>query len=162
MFASVKYIVFSILFFLSIQLHAGDTITGNWRGTIIGHTDNKDYFIRATIDSVKKDQFTIRMKIFSGDYIGEFLLHTTRRLENRLYIDTFTRVNEFPYSIPYINECFTGYFQVKKGKITELDLYRNAIYRHVEDFKNKDTAGNYIPDFECFTSVELHPTRRSP
>lgn len=157
----MKKMTFIILFFfIAATALANDTIIGKWRGAIIGHTDNKDYFINAQIDSIKKDAYSIRLKIFSGDYAGEFLVNTTLRYKNRLYIDSLTRINEFPYSISHIMDCFSGYFLLKhdNANICELDLYRNPIYRKLDDFKNKDTSGNYIPDFECFTSVLLHRT----
>lgn len=156
-----KIVVIFVFFFLLSGLFANDTITGNWRGTIIGHTDNKDYFIRAIVDSIKKDNYSIRLKVFSGDYSGEFLLHTILRNENRLYIDSFKAISEFPYAVPHIQDCFTGYFLIKKesNNTCELDLYRNAIYRKTEDFTNRDSVGNYIPAFECFTSVLLRPSK---
>jgi hypothetical protein len=164
--------IFVIIIFIAISGHvfASDSIVGNWRGTIIGHTDNRDYFINARIDTavavnlkdklvIKKGEYFMRLKVFSGDYTGEFLLSTNLRYENKLYIESFLKITEFPYSIPHIEDCFTGYFMVKRAdsKINELDLYRNPIYRNLEDFKKKDSSGNYIPDFECFTTVLLHP-----
>ena len=156
----------NILYFLFFSFlinyaAANDSLVGKWRGTVIGHVDNKDYFINATIELQKKDKYLLRLKMFSDDYIGEFLLNTTLKNTNRLYIDSFQIVNEFPYGIAHIQDCFTGYFLVRKqpNQFYELDLYRNAIYRNTIDFVNKDSAGNFIPNFECFTSVLLHATK---
>lgn len=140
---------------------ANDSLVGKWRGTIIGHVDNKDYFINTNIVLQKKNTYYLQMKVFSNDYEGEFFLFTTLKNNNRLYIDSFKIVNEFPYAIPHIQDCFTGYFLVRRqpNQLYELDLYRNAIYRSTGDFVNKDTSGNFIPNFECFTSVLLHATK---
>jgi hypothetical protein len=140
---------------------ANDSLVGKWRGTIIGHVDNKDYFINTNIVLQKKNTYYLQMKVFSNDYEGEFFLFTTLKNNNRLYIDSFKIVNEFPYAIPHIQDCFTGYFLVRRqpNQLYELDLYRNAIFRSTGDFVNKDTAGNFIPNFECFTSVLLHATK---
>ena len=139
-----------------------DSIIGKWRGTIIGHTDNKDYFINAKVDSVSKTEYIIQLKVFSGDYVGEFVLNTTLKEQNKLYINSFKKTSEFPYTIPHIEDCFTGYFKLKRDASVQymLDLYRNPVYRKIEDFTLKDTAGNYTPTFECFTTVELHPTEK--
>ncbi|MDB5226251.1 MAG: hypothetical protein JWN78_444 [Bacteroidota bacterium] len=151
--------ILSFFFLISISF-ANDTLTGNWRGTIIGHTDNKDYFLNAEIESSGKDEYAMHLKVFSGDYIGEFLLNLSLKNQNRLYLDSFRVVSEFPFSIPHISDCFTGYFLVKRDDhLCELDLYRNALYRKTQDFVNRDTAGNYIPNFECFTTVLLHPVK---
>jgi hypothetical protein len=124
----------------------------------MGHTDNRDYFINAEIDSIKKDGYSIRLKVFSGEYSGEFLLTTELRNSDKLYITGFKKLSEYPYALPHISECFTGYFLWKKetSKTFTLDLYRNPVYRSTDDFTSKDSAGNFIPDFECFTSVLLH------
>lgn len=156
----MKKLIIILFFFLVKISFSNDTLIGNWRGTIIGHTDNKDYFLNASVESSQKDKYVIHLKVFSGDYIGEFILSTTLKHQNRLYLDSFTIVNEFPFSIPHIRDCFTGYFLVKRDdKICELDLYRNALYRKIQDFVNRDTAGNYIPNFECFTTVLLRPVK---
>ena len=146
---------------ISVTSYAEDSITGKWRGTIIGHVDNKDYFINAEIAFLKKDEYTIRLKIFSGDYVGEFLLSTTFKNTNRLYINNFKKINEFPYPFKHIEDCFTGYFLIKKegNNLAVLDLYRNPIYRNIIDFTDTDSAGNYIPSFECFTSVLLRSVK---
>ena len=139
-----------------------DSIIGKWRGTIIGHVDNKDYFINAIIDTISKSEYTIQLKVFSGDYVGEFILNTTLKNQYKLFINSFIKKSEFPYAVPHISDCFTGYFQLKKDATTQymLDLYRNPIMRKMEDFTLIDTAGNFTPSFECFTTVELFPTEK--
>ncbi|MFN8281659.1 MAG: hypothetical protein U0U67_00490 [Chitinophagales bacterium] len=156
-----KILAIAILLITIKVSFANDSLTGKWRGTIIGHVDSKDYFINTTIESQKKDKYTLFLKVFSDDYEGEFLLNTTLKSNNRLYIDSFQIVNEFPYSIPHIQDCFTGYFQFKKdeNQLAVLDLYRNAIYRNTNDFIKTDTSGNFIPNFECFTTVLLRATK---
>jgi hypothetical protein len=151
-----------LLFAFGLKSYAAiceDSIAGKWRGAIIGHTDNRDYFIYADVDSVRKEEYAFRLKIFSGDYSGEFVLATVLRENGRLYISDFRKTNEFPYSIPHMEDCFTGYFQIRRDTVSGyvLDLYRNAVYRTTDSFTHRDTAGNYIPDFECFTSVLLRP-----
>ena len=157
----MKQLLFIVLFGLSIHLFANDSLTGKWRGTIIGHADNKDYFLNAEINFAKDNKYTVRLKVFSGDYVGEFLLTTTLKNTNRLYIDTFQKVSEFPYAFQHIEDCFTGFFKINKtdNGLSELDLYRNPIYRMFEDFTNKDSAGNFIPTFECFTSVLMRSAK---
>lgn len=135
-----------------------DSIEGKWRGTIIGHVDDRDYFLNATIKHDKDLNYTIELKIFSKDYTGNYLLKTTLN-KNKLYINSFEKLNEFPTEVLHFEDCFTGYFQLKKNekKMPELDLYRNPVYRYTYTFRTKDSAGNLIPDFECFTSILLHP-----
>ncbi len=141
---------------------ANDSIVGKWRGAIFGHVDDKDYFINSTIQLVKDSSYTMQLKIFSKDYVGEFLLHTSLKNKNKLFIDSFIKINEFPIVYAHIEDCFTGYFQLKKSdkNIEALDLYRNPIYHKSEDFTKKDTTGELMPSFECFTSVLLHPTKQ--
>lgn len=148
-------------FFISGASAATDSIAGKWRGTIIGHTDNKDYFLNADISPVKNDEYAVKLKIFSGDYAGEFLVNTTLKNGNRLYINSFQKLSEFPFSFQHIEDCFTGFFMIKKGErnLSELDLYRNPIYRNIDDFTSKDSAGNFVPAFECFTSVLLRSVK---
>ena len=90
-----------------------DSIIGKWRGTIIGHVDNKDYFINAIIDTISKSEYTIQLKVFSGDYVGEFILNTTLKNQYKLFINSFKKMSEFPYAVPHISDCFTGYFQLE-------------------------------------------------
>ncbi len=153
----MRIFVFTFFIVLSFLVKANDSLQGSWRGTIIGHTDNKDYFLNASITLREKENYTIRLAIFSEDYRGEFLLQTKLKEGNKLYIDNFESLNEFPYTLPHIRECFTGFFLIKKeqSEICELDLYRDPINRRLKDFIHKDSMGNYIPDFECFTSVLL-------
>lgn len=151
--------VILLLFFTNYSI-ANNNIVGKWRGSIFGHVDDKDYFINATIKSVKDSSYSIALKIFSKDYIGDFLLKTTLKNKNRLYIDTLIKVNEFPLAYLHIEDCFTGYFQIKtdQQKLVSLDLYRNPIYRNIDDFVARDSSGDFIPSFECFTTVLLNPT----
>jgi hypothetical protein len=155
-----KILTIVVLIFLAHFSFAGDSIVGKWRGAIVGHVDDKDYFINAAIKWVKDSTYSVQLKVFSKDYTGEFVLNTTLKNKNKLYINSFTRLSEFPTTYAHIEDCFTGYFQWKqpRNNIEELDLYRNPIYRKIEDFTVKDTAGEFLPSFECFTSVLLHPT----
>jgi len=148
------------LFLFSVNMFANDSITGKWRGSIIGHVDDKDYFINAVIKSVKDSDYTVQLKVFSKDYTGKFVLNTTLKNKNKLYINSFEKVIEYPIAYLHIEDCFTGYFQLKKsGKnVQEFDLYRNPVYHKIEDFTSKDSSGNFMPAFECFTTVLLHPT----
>ena len=158
----MKKILIAVFLLICINFsYANDSLIGKWRGTIIGHVDNKDYFINTNILSQKTNNYILRLKMFSDNYVGEFVLYTTWKNKQRLYIDSFQVVSEFPYGIQHIQDCFTGYFQFKKdeNQLPVLDLYRNAINRSTNDFVNKDTAGNYIPNFECFTSVLLRATK---
>lgn len=141
------------------QAKAGDSITGRWRGSIIGHTDNKDYFIRAKIDSFGVARYKMRMKITAAGYTGEFWVYNTLQQGNKLYIDSLQRISEFPKALPHLLDCFSGYFLLKTDSLDqrELDLYRNPVYHRTEDFTLKDSSGDLMPDFECFTSVLLHP-----
>jgi hypothetical protein len=154
----MKYLFIIIfIFFNSTFSYAEELISGKWRGVVLGHVDNRDYFINATVKQLKSDTFEIQLKLFSGDYAGEFLLHTTLKNGNKLYINRFKSVSEYPYVYPYVSTCFSGYFQLNQKNGKELDLYRNPIYRKTEDFTKTDATGNYIPEFECFTSVLLKP-----
>lgn len=155
-----KILTIAVLIFLAHFSFAGDSIVGKWRGTIVGHVDDKDYFINAAIKWLKDSSYSVQFKVFSKDYTGEFVLNTTLKNRNKLYINSFTKLNEFPKAFTHIEDCFTGYFQWKQpaNNIEELDLYRNPVYRKIEDFTVIDTAGEFLPSFECFTSVLLHPT----
>ncbi len=155
-----RFFIIFFLFFFANYSFASDNIVGKWRGSIFGHVYDKDYFLNANIKLVKDSSYSIALKIFSKDYSGDFILKTTLKNKNKLYIDTLIKVNEFPLAYLNIEDCFTGYFQIKtdKQKIVSLDLYRNPIYRNIDDFVARDSAGDFIPSFECFTSVLLHPT----
>jgi hypothetical protein len=158
----IKIFVMIALLFLANSSFANDSIVGKWRGAIFGHVDDKDYFINAAIKLIKDSTYSVQLKVFSKDYTGEFILNTTLKNKNKLYINSFTKLNEFSKAYAHIEDCFTGYFQWKKSLTNnaELDLYRNPIYRKTEDFTMKDTAGEFMPTFECFTSVLLHPTKQ--
>lgn len=147
-----------ILLFFANNIIAKDNIVGKWRGAIIGHVDDKDYFINATIKCIKDSTYSVQLKVFSKDYTGEFLLNTTLKNKDKLFINSFTKQNEFPVVYKNIEDCFTGYFQWKKtnNNIDELDLYRKPIYHNTDDFAIRDSSGELIPTFECFTSVLLH------
>jgi len=133
-------------------------LDAEWRGAIVGHIDNRDYFINASIISKKKDNYDIKLKLFSNEYSGEFILHTTLKESNKLYIDKMDKLTEFPYPYLHIEDCFTGYFLLSQsGKDVKLDLYRLPVYHAIEEFTNLDGDGNFVPGFECFTSVLLRP-----
>lgn len=156
----MKQLLFLSCFCVAIaSSFANDSLIGKWRGSIIGHVDDRDYFINADVKWVKDSVYSIELKLFSREYIGKFMLTTVRRNNNRLYITAFETLNEFPQAYLHIQDCFTGYFQYSKpeDKQAELDLYRNPIYRYTFTFRTKDSTGNLIPDFECFSSVLLHP-----
>ena len=151
------FFVFFLFLYVS-KTFAGDTIIGKWKGSIIGHVDDKNYFVRANIKLVKDSFYTVDLKVFSKDYAGNFTLNATFR-NRRLYIKSVEKINEFPKGLLHIDDCFTGYFQYLKeeNKSPELDLYRNPVYRYTYEFRTKDSLGNLIPDFECFTSLLLVP-----
>lgn len=153
--------VFIILLLLVRGPARCEDLSGKWRGVIIGHVDNRDYFIKAELIASKNENYRVKMNLFSGDYAGEFLLTTHLQQTNRLWIDSFKIVNEFPYAYPHIRDCFSGYFKLSKNENNkpELDLYRNPVYRKTADFILKDSSGNFIPSFECFTSVLLKPVQ---
>ncbi len=150
---------FTVLFLFVAIFARSEDISGKWRGVIIGHVDNRDYFIKAELTASKNETYQMKLNLFSGDYAGEFLLNTHLQQPNKLWIDSFKIVNEFPYAYSHIRDCFSGYFKLsKKGdNKPELDLYRNPVFRKTADFILKDTFGNYIPSFECFTTVLLKP-----
>ncbi len=152
-------LIFLCTFFSVKSFAVTDSIVGKWRGTIIGHIDDRDYFINANIKHDKDQSYIVELKVFSKDYVGNFLLKTTLVNKNKLYINSFEKLNEFPMEYLHLEDCFTGYFQLKEdaSKIPSLDLYRNPVYRYIYTFRSKDSAGNMIPDFECFTSVLMHP-----
>lgn len=155
------FLLFLLLKFSVSFSFANDSIVGKWRGSIFGHVDDKDYFINASISLVKDSTYKIDFRIFSKDYTGDFILKTTLKNKNKLYIDSFTKVNEFPIKYLHIEDCFTGYFLLKtfQQKNTSLDLYRNPIYRNIDDFTKIDSAGDYIPNFECFTTVLIQSSK---
>ena len=154
----MKSVLTYLLLFLFVNsLQANDAIEGKWRGTIVGHVDDRDYFIHAEIAAKKREgEFTIKMKLFSEDYTGEFLLQT-EMIAEKLYIRKLEKIAEFPYPYLHIEDCFTGYFLLKKSANNklELDLYRNPVYHKIEEFTNLDGDGNFSPGFQCFTTVVL-------
>lgn len=157
----MKFAKLFFLFFISTSSVLGnDSIAGNWRGVILGHTDNKDYFLNAKIDSSKvTDEYVIQLKIFNDDYEGKFTINVLKQNNTKLFIQSFMIKSEFPKAISHIEDCFTGYFQLKSDSVKSyiLDLYRNPILRNIDDFTQLDSNGNFIPTFECFTSVLLFP-----
>ena len=146
-----------ILFFVVYTSYSNDSIVGKWRGVVLGHVDNRDYFINAEIIDRKKDEYDLKLKVFSGDYTGEFLLKTSFKEGNKLNIQKLEKISEYPYPYLHIEDCFTGYFLLKRkpNNKMELDLYRNPVYHKIEEFTNLDGDGNFVPGFECFTSVLL-------
>lgn len=152
-----RLLIIIYLLNLTFVLFSQDLISGKWRGVVIGHVDNRDYFLNADIKKQNGDTFDIQLKLFSGEYVGEFLLHTSLKGGNKLFIHQFKSIQEYPYTYPHVNACFSGYFQLNDKTVKELDLYRNPIMRKTDDFIKTDAYGNYIPDFECFTTVLLKP-----
>lgn len=154
------WIVVFLISFAAKKTFADENLSGKWRGAIIGHVDNRNYFIQAELAEKKKSgEYNMKMKIFSDDYIGEFLLQLNLMDGKKLVIKKLTKVSEFPYPYLHIEDCFTGYFLLKQitSKSKQLDLYRNAVYHKIEEFTNLDGDGNFVPGFECFTSVMLQP-----
>ena len=149
-------LVFILALLLAAELQANDSIVGKWRGTILGHTDKRDYFINAEISSKKKGEYLMKLKLFSEDYTGEFVLQTVFK-DNKLFIQKLDKISEFPYPYLHIEDCFTGYFLLKRkpNHKMELDLFRNPVYHKIEEFTNIDGDGNFMPGFECFTSIVL-------
>lgn len=147
---------FMLLCFCSFMSKANDNLVGDWRGNIIGHVDDRDYYIKATIENKKGNKYEMSLHLFSKDYSGEFILQT-RLDNNKLFIDKLQKVSEFPYPYLHIEDCFSGYFLLRNepNDTIELDLYRDPIYHKIEEFTNIDGDGNFVPGFECFTSVVL-------
>ncbi|MBK9328300.1 MAG: hypothetical protein IPM95_03080 [Sphingobacteriales bacterium] len=154
-------LVLAILFSLSATFSRSEDVSGKWRGVIMGHVDNRDYFIKSDLMESKNETCSMRLNLFSGDYSGEFLLSMHFQQPDKLWIDSFKVVNEFPYMYPHIRDCFSGYFKLRKtgDSKRELDLYRNPVFRKTADFILKDSSGSYSPVFECFTSVLLKPVQ---
>ena len=157
-----KYIV--ILFFMSCfaATFANNDLEGKWRGMVIGHVDNRDYVIKAIITEKKNDNFDIKLNVYSDDYSGEFLLHTVLENEQKLAIKKMEKIEEFPYPYLHIEDCFTGYFKIKKmpDNSLEMDLFRNPVYHKIEEFTNIDGDGNFVAGFDCFTSVLLRSSAK--
>lgn len=149
-------IILFILVCSNFILYANPMLVGAWRGVIVGHVDNRDYFINATIENKKKDIFDIKLNLFSNEYSGDFVIHTTLK-DNKLFIGKLDKIKEFPYPYLHIEDCFSGYFLLKPqpDNTMELDLYRTPVYHKIEEFTNIDGDGNFVPGFECFTSVLL-------
>lgn len=105
----IGYCILCLCFLLN-NIFANDSIVGKWRGAIFGHIDDKDYFINSTIQLVKDSSYTMQLKIFSKDYVGEFLLHTSLKNKNKLFIDSFIKINEFPIVYAHIEDCFKVIF----------------------------------------------------
>jgi hypothetical protein len=154
------WIVIFLIPFAAKKSFAAESLSGKWRGAIIGHVDNRNYFINADLTEKKKSgEYIMKMKLFSDDYNGEFLLQLNLVEGEKLFIKKMTKVSEFPYPYLHIEDCFTGYFLLKQNTANQIkmDLYRNAVYHKIEEFTNLDGDGNFVPGFECFTSVMLHP-----
>ena len=154
-------LVLAILFFFSVTFVRSEDVSGKWRGVIMGHVDNRDYFIKSDLLASKNETYSMRLNLFSGDYSGEFLLTLHFKQPDKLWIDSFKVVNEFPYTYSHIRDCFSGYFKLRKtgDSKRELDLYRNPVFRKTADFILNDSSGSYSPVFECFTSVLLKPVQ---
>lgn len=153
-----KVCILWVMILMVGKIAAVENLEGKWRGAVIGHVDNRNYFINAELSEKKKDgEYTMKMKLFSDDYTGEFVLHLNLKDDNKLYIQKLDKVSEFPYPYLHIEDCFTGYFLLKKEPNNKmlLDLYRNPVYHKIEEFTNMDGDGNFVPGFECFTSVSL-------
>lgn len=149
-------IIVFLLFALSGK--AASNLDGKWRGVIIGHVDNRNYFINGEMLNKKKDGvYALKMHLFSDDYSGEFVLQLLLKEDNKLYIQKVEKLKEFPYPYLRIEDCFSGYFQLKTdaNNKLQLDLYRNPVYHKIDEFTNIDGDGNFVSGFECFTSVTL-------
>lgn len=159
----MKYFLTILICICSVfKIQAIDGLEGKWRGVVIGHVDNRDYVIKADVIDKKKDNFDIKLKVFSEDYAGEFILHTILENNTKLVIKKMDKLNEFPYPYLHIEDCFTGYFQIKQkpDNVMEMDLYRNPVYHKIEEFTNIDGDGNFVSGFDCFTSVLLRSTAK--
>ena len=75
------WIAVFLISFAAKRTFADENLSGKWRGAIIGHVDNRNYFIQAELAEKKKSgEYNMKMKIFSDDvksawplYLG---LHT--------------------------------------------------------------------------------------
>jgi hypothetical protein len=129
-----------------------------WRGAIIGHTDNKDYFIRANIKLVQKDMFRGEFSIINSNYSGDFI-SDMKLSGDRLQVLNFQAVKEYPKPNPNLKACFSGYFQMSligKDSVRILDLYRNPVnFSTLTDYQEDSVTGEMRPNFECFSFMVL-------
>ncbi len=154
-----KFIFLIFLFPLADLMAQSFVPSGQWRGAIIGHTDSKDYFVRATIVKMQPGFFKGDFSIINSNYSGEF--KSDMRLSgDKLELLNFQPVKEYPHSFPHIKDCFTGYFQlmmIGSDSVRILDLYRNPIDRStMSDFVEDSVTGEMVPAFECFNFLVLN------
>jgi hypothetical protein len=157
----MKQILTLLLLILFIgEINAIEKIEGTWQGAIVGHVDNKDYFIKADLRAKKNgSNYVMKMKLYCDEYAGDFLLQLNL-MGDKLNIEKITTISEYPYPYLHIEDCFSGYFLIKndaKNKL-QMDLYRNPVRHKVEEFTNLDGSGNFVSGFECFTTVILSKT----
>lgn len=146
------------ILFITGKASAQANINGTWLGAIVGHVDNRDYFIKADLKGKRNSNYTMKMKLYSDDYSGEFLLQLNQD-GDKFNIQKVTKVSEFPIPYLHIEDCFTGYFLLKdESNHLRMDLYRNPVYHKIEEFTNIDGDGNFVTGFECFTSLLLRST----
>jgi hypothetical protein len=131
---------------------------GKYTGAIIGHSDNKDYFVRATVKKLQNDLYRAEFNIINSNYSGDFV-SDMKLANNRLSIINFQIVKEYPKPYPHIRDCFTGYFELMmlgKDSVRVLDLHREPVFHSTQNYMLDSLTGNMIPSFECFNFIVLH------
>lgn len=156
-----RYLIIVSLIMASLSL-AAQTFSParEWRGAIVGHTDKKDYFLRAEIKAVagQKDLFRGEFFLINSNYSGEFV-SDMKLAGNKLYLLNFQPRKEYPKPNPSLPKCFSGYFelsQIGKDSVRILDLYRNPVpFSTAKDYLSDSATGEMRPAFDCFSFVVL-------